>query len=176
MKNLDDLHDALFKRLASRVQTIEDIEYLERHKAMKEAVERNYVMKLSFFAVLILVVISLLAMATGVDAATPQVWMYIRQGAAGLDFYCSDTPVYEDLREMTEADYRPFALDVANLELFAHVIEVESCNLDNIYENDGGHMFAWRFDYRVTDDHEDHRHFTRGSAWIRLLDFSQYSD
>lgn len=130
-------------------------------------------MKISLTPYLIFALVLLFSFVCLVEsnASTAQRYMFIRQGAAGLDFYCADTPVYEDVQPMSLEDYSPFALNPQDLELYAHVIEVASCNLDNLYANDGGYMFAWRFDERVTDNHSDHRHMSRGAAWVRLLSF-----
>lgn len=129
------------------------------------------------FALLLIFTLSLIA----IRASQPQLYMVLKQGAAGLDFYCANTPVYEDTipygdgdSEQSEAEYSVFALHPESLELYAQVVRVQDCNVDNLYSNDGGTMFVWQFDRRVTDGHLDHRHMiSHGAWWIRLLDFGQ---
>lgn len=173
------------------METIEDVEFLETylaHQAKEKAKmnERKYMQSVIGWFLIILAAALFLAFILNVahvDASTPQLYMYLRQGTAGLDFYCASEPVYADVADMPESDYTPLALHPNDLILYAQVIAVESCNVDNLYspsqynpsERDG-YMFAWRFTERVTDGNSANRHFTRGAAWIRLLDFEELHD
>lgn len=166
-------------------ETIEDLEWLEKYREQETARERRdmhmaenayirNVVKGFFFILFVLMALS----ATEAIANTPQLWMYLKQGAAGLDFYCTNTPPYADRQAMPESDYTPLALHPEDLTLYAQVVEVSFCNVDNLYEGNGnnpqghaGEMFVWRFDHRVTDGNEANRHMTRDTAWIQLLDF-----
>jgi hypothetical protein len=137
--------------------------------------ERKFVWNIGL---LLLTLLSLFFSAISMEANTSQLYMFIYDGKAGLDFYCSESPTHlidESLR-MSGTEYTPFALHPNDLVLKAHVVEVTYCNLDNIYEGDGTLDFVWRFTERITDGHLDHQHFTRGAYWTRLLSFSDLGD
>lgn len=133
-----------------------------------------------WFMVLIMALLIMAAFAVyGVDASNGPYWMVIHEGYGGLEFNCASTnpyeeviPFYADSSEMTLEQYTPYALHPNDLEVMHQIIEVSYCNLDVIYAGRGDdYSFVWRFTERVTDGHIDHRHFTRGASWIRMLAF-----
>lgn len=123
------------------------------------------------FSLLGLAFIGSLAAVLDVQAAPAEArhWMIVYEGSKGLNFQCASTPPYADNLQQTEAEYTAYALHVEDLEVYAYVVEVEYCNLDVIYDD----MFVWRFSRAVTDGHENHRHMTRGAAWVRMLDYER---
>lgn len=170
----------LFLRLASKMKSVQDIEYLEAYleaEAEQEArmAENRYISNTvkAFFLVLITVgFIAAILWAAGVEASSPRRWMYLMEGASGLDFYCTDTMPYRDTTVQSLEEWSAFAAEAQNLLAYAKLVEVTDCNLDVLYQNDGGEMFVWRFTERVTEPQAlANRHMTRGVAWIQLLDF-----
>jgi hypothetical protein len=134
----------------------------------------NCILSRYAFLFFLLLLIALGLMTYEAQANTPRYWMYMMEGYSGLDFYCTDTKPYEDLSIQSYEEWSSFAAHPNDLVVYAQLVEVTHCNLDVIYRNDGGgDMFTWRFTEPVTDGHEDHRHFTRGMAWIHLLDFDR---
>lgn len=98
-------------------------------------------------------------------AQEAQQYMLLYRGAHGLDFYCIDESPYTVQREMIwDAELGAIELG-ENGDLLAQIIEVEHCNLDNVYASSQGD-YVWRFSSHNTDGHENHRHLTGGAWWI----------
>ena len=118
------------------------------------------------FALLLLLAIGYMAFEA--QASTSNRYMLLYQGVQGLNFYCVDELPYSVGRPMLW-DSEHGAIEVEDYQLIAQVLEVESCNLDNVYMADNGALFTWRFSSHNTDGHDNHRHIDRGAFWITWL-------
>lgn len=131
-------------------------------------------MKLSFkarlyliaFAIALLLLLFVYLDGTEADGASQYMLLY--HGVQGLNFYCVDELPYSVARPMLW-DSEHGAIEVEDYQLIAQVVAVAECNLDNIYQDDNGDLFTWRFSSHNTDGHESHRHIDRGVFWITWL-------
>lgn len=176
------MSNPLFRRLAQKAETLEDIEFLETYQEIEseekvQMAERKFSQRgiaLWLVALVIALIVMAIMAVTGVEASGTQYWMVLHEGYNGLNFSCAATNPYADISEMTVEQYTPYALHPNDLDVRMQIIEVAYCNLDVVYEGQGDdYDFVWRFTERVTDGHQDHVHFTRGAAWIQLLVFEE---
>lgn len=118
------------------------------------------------FALLLLIALGYMAFEA--QASTSNRYMLLYRGTQGLNFYCVDELPYSVERPMIW-DAVQGAVEVEDYQLIAQVVTVAECNLDNIYQDDNGALFTWRFTSHNTDGHENHRHIDRGALWITWL-------
>lgn len=94
-------------------------------------------------------------------------YMVLRPNKLGYDFECLDHRPYLDERQMAWSGETGFSELTERPLLIAQVIEVAYCHVDNIYlDKPSGEYFRWGFSERVTDEHPNHRHVTRGAYWV----------
>lgn len=113
-------------------------------------------------------ILSAFALLLTVATAQPNAhYMVLYQGSQGLNFYCLDELPYSEARPMLWDNERG-AIELSERgELFAQVVQVESCYLDNVYlDPTSDDYYVFRFTSHDTDGHPNHRHITRGIAWI----------
>lgn len=119
---------------------------------------------LAFFILLML-----LWIYEGAAQSAPK-YMLLYQGSNGLNFMCLDNLPYAESRPMIWDD----ALGATELsergDLFAQVIQVNDCYLDNIYlDPTSENLYVFKFTSHDTDGHANHRHMSRGIAWVDWL-------
>lgn len=96
-----------------------------------------------------------------------QQYMVIRFGALGYNFDCVNDYPYDLGQQMEWNNNVGFAELKETPRLIEQIIEVQNCNLDNIYmDQSTEELFRFGFAERVTDEHPNHRHVTRGAWWV----------
>lgn len=94
-------------------------------------------------------------------------YMVIHPNKLGYDFDCLDRHPYWDERQMAWNEDIGFSELIERPLLVAQVVEVAYCHVDNIYlDKSSGDYFRFGFSERVTDEHPNHRHITRGAYWV----------
>lgn len=110
-----------------------------------------------------------LALIAG-SAQTPPKYMLLYQGSQGLNFLCLDELPYSDSRQMLWDDTLGATELSERGELYAQVIEVDDCYLDNIYlDPTSDSLYVFKFTSHDTDGHSNHRHMSRGVSWVEWL-------
>lgn len=103
------------------------------------------------------------------DPYSERLWMYIPNTPQGLGWACISEMPYHDVAQQSEAELIELVNQLGNVSLRGYLVEVASCNVDVLMDDPGGYAFAWRFTQQGHDGHPDHRHMTRGAAWIQWL-------
>jgi len=97
-------------------------------------------------------------------------YMLLYQGSNGLNFYCLDELPYTELRPMIWDDELGTVELSERGDLLAQVVQVDDCYLDNVYQDPiSDNLYVFKFTSHNTDGHANHRHMTRGVAWIDLI-------
>jgi hypothetical protein len=122
------------------------------------------------YAILGLLLLFVAAICIDLAQAKDALYMVIRPTAQGFEFDCTKEYPLRFIAEQEQ--WRSYAREPQNLILVEQVIEVERCNLQNVYSAyEGAHpVFVWSFDYRLRDGHLEHRHFASEPFWAQMLD------
>lgn len=124
-----------------------------------------------FFTMLFCLLLIVLLLVQGMVSANNPLYMLIYRGARGLNFYCLDyMPIapYRDLIWDNELGATELYEDAG--ELSFQIVQVESCNLVNVYELEDNRAYALGFSSHNTDGHPTHRHITGIASWVEVLE------
>lgn len=111
----------------------------------------------------------LLVSAVGASGSAAPEYMLMYEGFEGWKWFCLDERPYQDSAQQSDAEIEALVTRLGSQAFVAYIVEVDSCNLDMIFRGEEGGLYAWRFTSHQTDEHLDHRHMTRGAAWIDWL-------
>jgi len=98
-------------------------------------------------------------------------YMVIYRGARGLNFYCLDyLPIApsQDLIWDTELGATELYEDAG--ELVFQIVQVDNCNLTNVYQLEDNRHYALGFSSHNTDGHPNHRHITGLASWVERVE------